>query len=86
MEGIRQLDEWRALSGRLPAPGAKVAVGIPLAAPLRALAPEDLDAFQLALEGGTFQALLDRAAASDAEVAGRLLRLAEKGYLKVVGP
>jgi pSer/pThr/pTyr-binding forkhead associated (FHA) protein len=86
MEGIRQLDEWRALAGKLPAPGAKVTLGLPLAAPLRALAPEDLDAFQLALEGGTFQALLDRAAASDADLAARLLRLAEKGYLKVVGP
>jgi hypothetical protein len=83
MEGVRQLDEWRALAGRLPAPGARVSPEVPLRAPLRALPPEELDAFQLALEGGTFQSLLDRAVGSDAETAGHLLRLAEKGYLKV---
>lgn len=86
MEGLRQLDEWRALAGRLPTPAAKVSAGIPPPAPLRALGPEDLDVFQLAMEGGTFQAFLDRAAVSDAEMAERLLRLAEKGYLKIVGP
>jgi hypothetical protein len=86
MEGIHQLDEWRALGGQLPAPAAKVAVAIPVPSPLRALPPDELDAFQLALEGGTFQSLLDRAAWSDADTAGRLLRLAGKGCLRFVAP
>jgi hypothetical protein len=83
MEGCRQLDELRALGPRLPAPGARVTVAVPLPQPLRTLSPEDLDVFQIALEAGTVQRVLDRSTAPDVDVATRLVGLAERGYLKV---
>jgi hypothetical protein len=83
MEGLRQLDEWRALLPRLPPPGTPVAAAVPPPAPLRSLSPEELDVLQLALAGGTVQSLLDRAAQPDSEVAARLLGLAEKGFVRM---
>jgi hypothetical protein len=82
MDGARQLDEWRAVAPRLPGPGARVAAA-PQAPPLRDLTPEELDVYQLALEAGTVQRVLDRSAAPDGDVAERLLALAEKGYLRL---
>jgi hypothetical protein len=82
MDGVRQLDEWRAIAPRLPAGDAPVAAA-PHAPPLRELGPEELDVFQLALDAGRIQALLDRSPAPDADVAERLLALVEKGYLRL---
>ncbi len=82
MDGVRQLDEWRAIAPRMPAGDARVAAA-PGGPPLRDLAPDELDVFQAALEAGTVQRLLDRSTAPDADVAERLLALAEKGYLRI---
>jgi hypothetical protein len=83
MDGLRQLDEWRALGPKLPAAGATVAPARPLPAPLRELSPGELDVFQLALEAGTVQGVLDRSEEPDAEVAERVQALAAKGFLKI---
>jgi hypothetical protein len=83
MEGLRQLDEWRAVAPRLPPGATPIAAIASPAAPLRALSPEELDVFQLALGAGTVQVVLDRAPGADSEVAARLLALAEKGYVRI---
>lgn len=83
MDGLRQLDEWRALGGKTPPGGAAIAPARPLPAPLRELSPDELDLFQLALEAGTVQGVLDRSADADAAVAERLRALADKGFLRI---
>jgi hypothetical protein len=83
IDGFRQLDELAALGDRVPSPDAPVAVVVPLAARLRELAPEELDVVELALAGGTVQALLDQSPDADADVVQRLVRLAERGVLRI---
>jgi hypothetical protein len=83
IDGLRQLDELAALGDRIPAPDAPVAVVVPLATRLRELAPEELDLVELALAGGTVQALLDRSPDADADVLKRLVRLVERGVLRI---
>jgi hypothetical protein len=81
MEGMRQLDEFRALTPRLPALTAKVAIPRPLLPKLRELKPEELDIFQSALSGDSIQSILDSSRQTDLEAATALLSLIEKGYV-----
>jgi hypothetical protein len=83
MEGMRQLDEFRVITGELPAANAPVSVARPLNAKLRELKPEELDVFQLAIYPTTAQALLDQSRASDLDTARHLLSLIQRGYLLV---
>ena len=83
MEGMRQLDEFRVITGELPAANAPVSVARPLDAKLRELKPEELDVFQLAIYPTTAQALLDQSRASDLDTARHLLSLIQRGYLVV---
>ena len=83
MEGMRQLDEFRVITGELPAANAPVSVARPLSAKLRELKPEELDVFQLAIYPTTAQALLDQSRASDLDTARHLLSLIQRGYLLV---
>jgi hypothetical protein len=82
MEGFRQRDEFEHMKGKLPAPGAKLEVAIPVAKPLRDLSPADLDVFQAILNGSTFQALVDASSEPDLEVATTVVGLVDKGYVK----
>ncbi len=82
LEGLRQLDELRMLEPALPPREARLAPPQPLDAPLRALAPAELDVFQQALGGAEVQSILDGAAATDLEAARALKALVEKGYLR----
>jgi hypothetical protein len=82
IDGLRQLDELRALEPRLPPRDACLAPPTPLDLPLRALAPAELDVFQLALGGAQVQSILDRSGATDLETARALKALVEKGYLR----
>jgi len=84
MEGIRQLDEWREASARLPRLEAKVEVADPLPVKLRDLTPEELDVLQAAMKGGTIQSILDRAPEPDVDLAKAIGVLLERGYLRVV--
>lgn len=86
MEGLRQLDELRRIEKDLPSPEASLALASPLEAPLRELAPEQLDVLQLALNLGSMQAVLDRAYGSDLETCTALLALLGKGYLRAKEP
>jgi hypothetical protein len=83
MEGIRQLDEWREQSSRLPRLEVKVEVAVPLEPKLRDLAPGELDVLQAVLPGGTIQSILDRAPEPDVDLAKTIGQLIERGYLRV---
>ncbi len=83
MEGIRQLDEWREQSSRLPRLEVKVELVVPLEAKLRDLAPEELDVLQAVLPGGTIQSILDCAPEPDVDLARTIGKLIEGGYVRV---
>jgi pSer/pThr/pTyr-binding forkhead associated (FHA) protein len=80
MEGMRQLDEFRALAPKMPALNAKVLVPRPLMPKLRDLKPEELDIVQSALVGDTIQGLLDGSRDTDLQAATVLMSLLERGY------
>jgi len=84
MEGIRQLDEWREASARIPRLEAKVEVAQPLPVKLRDLTADELDVLQAAMQGGTIQSILDRATEPDVDLAKAIGSLLERGYLRVV--
>ena len=69
MEGVRQLDECNSRND-LPPLGSPLAVPTPLAGKLRDLSPEQLDIFQLVLDHGQLQSVLDNFAGTDLD-AGR---------------
>lgn len=81
MEGMRQLDEFRALAPKMPALNAKVSVPRPLMPKLRDLKPEELDIMQSALAGDTIQGLLDGSRHTDLQAAQILMNLLERGYI-----
>ena len=83
MEGMRQLDEFRELSPKLPPLQAVVSVPTPLGPRLRDLAPDHLDVIQIALGGVTVQAILDQSRQTDLDTAQAMLSLLERGYLIV---
>ncbi|HEU4383828.1 MAG TPA: FHA domain-containing protein [Anaeromyxobacteraceae bacterium] len=83
LQGLRDLDELRALGEAALHPTLRLTRPAPLKAPLTGLMPEDLDLWQLCLECGTVGEVLDRALLSDARVQGRLRSLADRGYLSL---
>ena len=83
MEGMRQLDEFKELSPKLPPLSAMVSAPTPLGPRLRDLAPDHLDVIQIALGGATVQAILDQSRQTDLETAQAMLSLLERGYLVV---
>jgi FOG: FHA domain len=83
MEGMRQLDEFKELSPKLPPLTAEVSVPTPLGPRLRDLAPDHLDVIQIALGGVTVQAILDQSRQTDLDTAMAMLSLLERGYLVV---
>ncbi len=83
MEGMRQLDEFKELSPKLPPLAAEVSVPTPLGPRLRDLSPDYLDVIQIALGGATVQAILDQSRQTDLDTATAMLSLLERGYLVV---
>jgi hypothetical protein len=83
MEGMRQLDEFRELSSKLPPFEAIVSVPRPLGPRLRDLKPQELDLVQTALEDATVQQIIDQSPHTDLDTAQALLALLERGYLVV---
>ena len=81
MEGMRQLDEHRMLSEKLPPMTASIAIPRPLEPKLRDLGPEELDVFQTALSADTLRTLFDESSLTDLTVAEKLKVLLDKGYL-----
>ncbi len=83
MEGVRQLDEFNAMASRLPPPHSALAVPTPLAGKLRELKPEELDVFQLVLDHGQLQAVLDNFPGSDLDAAQALMTLMTREFVVV---
>ena len=83
MEGVRQIDEFRHMQGQLPDPLSALAVPTPVAGKLRDLSKEELDVFQLVLDHGQLQAILDNYWGSDLEAAKNLLGLMKREFVVV---
>ena len=83
MEGMRLLDEYTRVVDDLPARTAQLSLPQPLTTPLSALKPEQLEIFQIVLNGGNLQAVLDRSKLSDADAAVALIELIKKDYVVV---
>lgn len=83
MEGVRLLDELRQLEGSLPALDSALAVPTPLAGKLRELTPGELDVFQLVLDHGLLQAVLDHYEGSDLDAARTLVGLMRREFIVV---
>lgn len=83
IEGMRQLDEYRRIEPQMPPRTAHLEVPRPLDAQLRQLRPQELDLFQLAMNLGTVQSVIDRSPATDLETAQTLVNLLSKDYLVV---
>jgi pSer/pThr/pTyr-binding forkhead associated (FHA) protein len=81
MEGMRLLDEYKRVEDDLPARTAQLTIPQPLTAPLTALKPEQLEIFQIVLNGGNLPAVLDRSKLSDADAAVALIELIKKDYV-----
>jgi hypothetical protein len=67
LEAMQQLDEINNLGPQLPPLHAELALAEPLPAPMRTLAPGDLDFIQLALRYKTVRGILDHYAGTDFE-------------------
>lgn len=83
MEGVRQLDEMRNIAHLLPAMSSPLAVPTPLAGRLRDLKPGELDVFQLVLDHGQMQKVLDHFPGSDLDCAQHLVTLLKREFVVV---
>lgn len=84
MEGMRQLDEYRVLIGKLPPLDALIGVTKPLVAKLRDLGPEELDVLQAAWGADTLRQVFDVCPLTDLTIAEKAKALFDKGYLTTV--
>lgn len=83
MEGVRQLDEFQNLANQLPPLGSPLAVPTPLAGKLRDLSPLELDAFQLVLDHGQLQKVIDTFPGTDLDAAQSILSLMKREFVVV---
>jgi hypothetical protein len=80
MEAMQQADELSR--GGYAVSTMAVGIAMPLSPRLSELSPDQLDLLQLVHNYGVVQAVLDRAAGSDLEIAQGLQSLIERGYLR----
>ncbi|MCE9574517.1 MAG: DUF4388 domain-containing protein [Deltaproteobacteria bacterium] len=83
MEGVRQLDEFRNIQRHLPPLGSPLAVPTPLAGKLRDLSPAELDTFQLVLDHGQLQKVLDHYPGTDLDGAQHIITLMKREFVVV---
>lgn len=83
MEGVRQLDEFQNLKKQLPPLGSPLAVPTPLAGKLRDLTPSELDTFQLVLDHGQLQRVLDNFPGTDLDAAQNIIGLMKREFVVV---
>src|SRR5438309_334591 len=83
MEGVRQLDEFHNLQKQLPPLGSPLAVPTPLAGKLRELTPSELDTFQLVLDHGQLQKVLDNFPGTDLDAAQNIISLMKREFVVV---
>jgi serine/threonine protein kinase/nucleoside phosphorylase len=78
MEGLRHLEEFRNLQAQMPQLDSALVVPSPVASKLRELTPAELDAFQLVLDHGQLQKVLDSFPGTDLEAAHTVIRLMKR--------
>jgi hypothetical protein len=83
MEGVRHLNEFRKLQKQLPPLRSALAVPSPLAGKLRGLSAPELDTFQLVLEHGQLQRVLDNFPGTDVDAAQHLISLMTREFVVV---
>ena len=83
MEGVRQLDEFQNPTRQLPPLGSPLAVPTPLAGKLRDLSPSELDTFQLVLDHGQLQKVLDNFPGTDLDAAQNIISLMKREFVVV---
>jgi pSer/pThr/pTyr-binding forkhead associated (FHA) protein len=85
LEAMQQLDEINNLGPQLPPLHAELAIADPLPAPMRDLAPGDLDFIQLALRHKTVRGILDHYSGTDFDGYIHIKSLLARRYLIVTG-
>lgn len=83
MEGVRQIDELRNLKHQLPPMNSPLAVPTPVAGKLSGLSHGELDIFQLVLDHGQLQAILDNYWGSDLDAVQNLVSLMKNEFVVV---
>src|ERR1043165_4447450 len=78
-----ELDEFRNLQKQLPPLGSPLAVPTPLAGKLRELSPSELDTFQLVLDHGQLQKVLDNFPGTDLDAAQNIISLMKREFVVV---
>jgi len=81
MEGMRQIDEIRRINP--PDFQSRLAVPTPLAGKLRDLTPSELDTFQLVLDHGQLQKVLDNFPGTDLDAAQNIIQLMKREFVVV---
>jgi hypothetical protein len=81
-DAVRQCNELKEMAGDLPEFEDMLAVPKPLNAQLSALQPDELETFQLALNLGFFQAVLDKSPFADLRTSQLVKGLIEREYLR----
>jgi hypothetical protein len=84
MEGLRQHDESVVLVDQLGLRGAILKANFPLANPLKDLASDELDLFQLLMEETAYEELLDRVSHDDLRTTEIISSLLKGKYIKKV--
>ena len=82
MDAVRMLDEYRRIADSLPELEDMLQVPKPLTPPLADLQREELEVFQLAMNLGFFQAVLDKSPFLDLKTAEIVKALMEREYLR----
>lgn len=80
-ENSEQIDELRALMGRLPGLDAPLKIPPQLPGPIKSLTSPELDMFQSVLDHGTVRDVLDTQPISDLDTCRLLLSLMERKFI-----
>lgn len=83
MEGMRILDEIRALGDDVPAMRSELIISQPLVPPLRSLSPELMDSLQLVYNYRTVSNILDKSLSGDLETMQDLVNLIRSDYVSI---
>ena len=81
-DALRESGELKALQGELPELEDMIALPRPLKPPLSKLSPDELEVFQLAMNEGFFQAILDKSPFTDLKTAQLVKGLIDREYLR----
>ena len=84
MEGVRQMDELRQIESELQVVSGRLAVMLPLRGQLRDLSPEELQVFQLVLNYGALETVLDNWSGTDLEACRHVLSLLRREFVDKV--